>query len=238
MLRDKDPHPQKPTGRPPTLSFEHRIEVTLAYLRTNRTQHDLAYQYGVDQSRISGILIAYTSLIAASLKHLIPTVDDLDPEEPLVIDGTLVPNWSWKTNPEDYSGKWKTTGFNIQVACSLSGDLRWVSDPLPGCTHDSMAIRDSGLLDVDEMPSHIGDKGYQGVLPITPIKLQPGENTLAPGDEEFNKSVNQIRSCVERAIANLKIWRILFSDYRRPRDTHAETITAVLGLTFFAMGFA
>ena len=27
--------------------------------------------------------------------------------------------WSWKDHPELYSGKHKTTGLNVQVACTL-----------------------------------------------------------------------------------------------------------------------
>ena len=56
-------------------------------------------------------------------------VEDLDPTAQLIIDGTLLQCWSWKDHPELYSGKHKTTGLNVQVACTLSGTLAWVSDP-------------------------------------------------------------------------------------------------------------
>ncbi|RBY74319.1 transposase, partial [Geodermatophilus sp. TF02-6] len=36
------------------------------------------------------------------------------------------------------------------------------------------------------------------------------------------------------AIAHLKTWRILHTDYRRPLNTFKETISAVIGLYFFA----
>ena len=50
---------------------------------------------------------------------------------------------------------------------------------------------------------------------------------------EFNKQVNKIRSMIERVIANFKTWRIVHTDYRRPIDTFATTISAVIGLHFW-----
>ncbi|WP_219413063.1 aminotransferase class IV, partial [Pseudonocardia nigra] len=38
-----------------------------------------------------------------------------------VVDGTLLPCWSWAGHPEMYSGKHKTTGKNVQVASTLDG---------------------------------------------------------------------------------------------------------------------
>jgi len=238
MIRPLSPDPQKPRGRRQKLSLYQKVEVTLTYMKTNRTEDDLAYTFDVDQTTISRIICTYTPIISQVLEHLVPVVDDLDPDEPLIIDGTLSPNWSWKTHPEDYSGKHKTTGMNLQVAVSPLGDLRWVSDPAPGSVHDAEALRASGLLDVENLPNHIGDKGYQGVLPITPVKRNPGQQKLDPRDKAFNKSVNSIRQAVERAIAHLKTWRALHTDYRRPRHTHPETITAILGLHFYKLHFA
>ncbi|PPK64438.1 hypothetical protein CLV40_1191, partial [Actinokineospora auranticolor] len=43
-----------------------------------------------------------------------------------------------------------------------------------------------------------------------------------------------IRVVVERAIAQLKTWRVLHTDYRRPINTFANTISAVIGLYFYA----
>ncbi|HTE68459.1 MAG TPA: transposase, partial [Actinomycetes bacterium] len=40
----------------------------------------------------------------------------------------------------------------------------------------------------------------------------------------FNTAVNKIRYLIERTIANLKTWRILHTDYRRPLSTFTTTI--------------
>jgi hypothetical protein len=237
-IQPVDPMPQKPCGRKQLLSLRAKVAVTVSYLRTNRTEADLACQWQVDQSTISRVLCAYTPAVARALEHLVPTVEDLDPAEQLVVDGTLAPTWSWADHPEDYSGKHKTTGANLQVAVGLGGRLRWVSDPVPGSTHDAAALRTSGLLDLPDPPEHIGDKGYQGVLPITPVKRRPGQEHLRDDQKEYNRQIGAIRFWVEQAIANLKTWRVLHTDYRRPRHTHPDTITAVLGLHFYRTHYA
>ena len=148
------------------------VRLTLTYLRHNLPQELLAEVYCVSQATVSRVIAAYTPLIAQALQACVSTVEDLDPAAQLIIDGTLLQCWSWKDHSELYSGKHKATGLNVQVACTLSGALAWVSDPQDGCTHDAQALRRSGLLDVPTTdlpdgaspPRHIGDKGYtQGV---------------------------------------------------------------------------
>jgi transposase len=43
----------------------------------------------------------------------------------------------------------------------------------------------------------------------------------------FNKQINKTRYVIEQVIANLKAWRIMHTDYRRPPATFPETISAV-----------
>ena len=105
------------------------VRLTLTYLRHNLPQELLAELYGVSQATVSRVISTYTPLIAACLNGSVPTVEDLDPTAQLIIDGTLLQCWSWKDHSELYSGKHKTTGLNVQVACTLSGTLAWVSDP-------------------------------------------------------------------------------------------------------------
>ena len=166
-------------------------------------------------------------------------MEDLDPTAQLIIDGTMLQCWSWKGHPELYSGKHKTTGLNVQVACTLSGTLAWISDPQDGRVHDTQALRHCGLLDVPATdlpdgtppPRHIGDKGYIGLGMITP-KRKPANLPLHPDDKAYNTTVNQIRYKIERVIANIKTWRVLHTGYKRPLETFKTTITAVLGIIF------
>jgi hypothetical protein len=74
---------------------------------------------------------------------------------------------------------------------------------------------------------------YVGNGMITPIK-KPTHRDLLDWEKEFNKQVNKIRWIIEQVIANLKTWRILHTDYRRPIDTFSATISTVIALHFYA----
>jgi len=68
---------------------------------------------------------------------------------------------------------------------------------------------------------------------ITPIK-KPIYRDLLEWEKEFNTQINKIRYVIEQTIANFKTWRIMHTDYRRPIDTFATTISAVIALHFYA----
>ncbi|XGP79118.1 transposase [Actinokineospora auranticolor] len=207
--------------------------VTLAYLRRNRVQAELAETFEVSQSTISRAIAAVTPLLADILEHRIPTADDLDDRSSHMVDGTLLPCWSWSSRPELFSGKHRTTGFNVQVVCTLDGRLRWVSDPMPGARNDIVGLKASRILDGRDPSTWLGDKGYIGSGILTPIR-KPRNREQPDWEKEFNRHHNSIRVVVERAIACLKTWRILHTDYRRPIDTFADAISAVVGLYFYA----
>src|SRR5437879_3915836 len=88
------------------------------------------------------------------------------------------------------------------------------SEPLPGKTHDAKAFDDLGLTDTLRADNSIGDKGFIGTGPTTPFRKPPG-GELLDWQKEFNTAINKIRHVIERAIANFKTWRCMFTDYRR-----------------------
>lgn len=45
-----------------------------------------------------------------------PVVEDLDLGAQPIIDGTLLPRWSWKDRPDLCSGGHRTAGLNVQAA--------------------------------------------------------------------------------------------------------------------------
>lgn len=219
---------------PPILGLGNSVVITLTYLRRNRVQCELAETYGVSQPTISRAITAVTPLLARALARYIPTADELQPGQQYLVDGTLLPCWSWACGPGLYSGKHKTTGMNVQVACTLDGELVWISDPVEGARHDVFCLDESGALDGTKPRDWTGDKGYVGRDMITPIKKTPGEELL-DWQKTFNTAINKIRAVVERAIANLKNWRILHTDYRQPLGTFRTTISAAIGPHFYSM---
>jgi hypothetical protein len=219
---------------PPVLALGNSVVITLTYLRRNRVQWELAETYGVSQSTISRAITAVTPLLARALARYVPTAEELQPGRQYVVDGTLLPCWSWACNPDLYSGKHKTTGMNVQVVCTLDGELVWISDPVAGARHDVFCLDTSGALDGLDPGDWLGDKGYVGRSMITPIKKSM-DIELLDWQKTFNTAINKTRAVVERVIANLKNWRILHTDYRRPLDTFSVTISAVIGLQFYSL---
>jgi len=219
---------------PPILGLGNSVVVALTYLRRNRVQCELAETYAVSQSTISRAISTVTPLLARALARFVPVAEELVPGRQYIVDGTLLPCWSWATNPRLYSGKHKTTGMNVQVVCTLDGELVWISDPIEGAHHDVFCLDESGVLATLDPGDWTGDKGYVGRDMVTPIK-KTGEGELLDWQLTFNGAINGIRAVVERVIANVKNWRILHTDYRRPLDSFATTISAAVGLLFYSL---
>jgi DDE superfamily endonuclease len=219
---------------PSSLGLYRSVVIALTYMKTNRRQAELAEDHGTSQPTISRAISGITSSVARVLAEFVPTADELDLQRQYVVDGSLLPCWSWRSDPDLYSGKHKTTGMNVQFACTQEGELSWISDPLPGSRHDAHCIRESGALDGFPLHGWIGDKGYIGLGMITPFR-KPANGDLLDWQEEFNTQINKIRYVIERTIANFKTWRIMHTDYRRPLSTFAETISTVIALHFFRM---
>ena len=219
---------------PPILGLGNAVVVTLTYLRRNRVQWELAETYGVSQSTISRAITVITPLLARALARFVPVAEDLVAGRQYLVDGTLLPCWSWAAHRGLYSGKHRTTGMNVQVVCTLDGELAWVSDPIEGSRHDVFCLDESGVLTGLDPRDWTGDKGYVGRGMITPFK-KVNKQSLLGWQQTFNAAINKTRAVVERVIANIKNWRILHTDYRRPLDKFPTTISAVLALLFYSM---
>jgi DDE superfamily endonuclease len=78
----------------------------------------------------------------------------------------------------------------------------------------------------------IGEEGYVDNDMLTPIK-KPACRALMDWEKEFNTQINKVRYVIEQTIANVKTWRILHTDYRRPLKPFRETISSVILLHFY-----
>ena len=217
---------------PPCLGLFKSVVAALTYMRHNRTQSEIGESLGVSQPTISRAISAVTSLVPEATREFVPTADDLDPDAQYILDGTLLPCWSWDGHKELYSGKHKTTGMNLQVACTIYGKLAWISDPVNGCRHENDCREESGVLLTINPRNWIGDKGYIGNNMITPFR-KPAGGELLDWQKEYNSEVNKIRWMIEQVISHFKNWTIMHTDYRRPLKTFETTISAVVGLHFY-----
>jgi hypothetical protein len=229
----------KKVGRPRALTLAQALRATLMYFKNNLTQEVIAELLSVARSVISDTIAFLEGVIEDALEDCAPDLDqgaaDLGGEV-AVIDGSLHPCWSWKEEKGLWSGKHGATGHQHQYVCDLKGRLRYVSDPLPGRTHDAKAFKDLGPGKHFDGSNAFADKGYIGCGVTTPSRKPVGKE-MPEDQKDFNKTVNQHRYVVERAIANFKTWRCLHIDYRRPVQTYPAAFRAVRSLYFFKLNF-
>jgi transposase len=223
-------------GRSICLDPRTAVTVALVYLRRNLAQVAIAELFGISQPTVSRTIAALEGPIEAALTEHVPTLEDLPEQLVFFIDGTLTPCWSYQDRPELHSGKHHTTGHNHQVACDATGKLQWISDPLPGNTHDKAAWDHHHIAEHLDVTQVIADKGYQGTGAITPRK-KPAGGELAKSDHTRNSSINKLRWVIERTNANIKTWRILHTDYRRPFHTYTQAFRTIRALIFFTQTF-
>jgi lactam utilization protein B len=136
---------------------------------------------------------------------------------------------------ELWAGKHETTGLNFQVVIDAWRQLVTISQPIGGCAHDMRALQESGLQELLALADAVfADKGYKGSGYFTPRK-KPAGGELTDTQKQHNAQISASRVPVERAIATIKVWRILHTDYRRPLKTFQDTFHAVIELNWFTL---
>jgi hypothetical protein len=228
----------KKVGRPKSCGLYRAVEIACMYLRHNDTQEFLGDLRDISQSTVSRIVTTLVPIVKSVLEESVPTAQEaieIVNGRVCLVDGTITPCWSYEDHPELWSRKHGTTGFNAQLICLLDGYAVYISDPLPGCTHDAKAFTTTPVAKiVEKSGGGIGDKGYQGCGIVTPRKTPPG-GELSKKDKENNAVISALRAPVERLVAHFKAWRIFHTDYRRPYRTYRDAYDAARGLFFFSI---
>ncbi len=231
----------KREGRPRGLTLREALIVACGYLRQNIIEEVWAEIFGVAQSTVSRYITFLTPLIEIATGEDRPAAEDAAEAARDVIalvDGTLWPCWSWDGESKLWSGKYKTTGHGSLIVTNLQGRITFVSDPVTGNEHDMAKLKGSDAEKIlKEAGGVFGDKGFIGTDYITTPIRKPECRELLQWEHEWNNQVSSFRAPVERAIATLKTWRILFTDYRRPLNTFKSSFRAAIGLYFFKESF-
>jgi hypothetical protein len=232
----------KRSGRPRELTLPEAIIVACGYERNNITEEIWAEIFDVDQTTISRYITFLTPLIDRATGEFRPAAEEAAEatrDAIALVDGTLWPCWSWSGNRELWAGKYKATGHGSLIITNLEGRIIFVSEPVTGNRHDMAKLKDSECEMILKAAGGVfGDKGFIGTGYITTPVRKPENRELYLREHEYNNQVSSFRAPVERAIANLKTWRILFTDYRRPLGTFASSFQAAIGLYFFKESFA
>jgi hypothetical protein len=230
----------KPTGRPKTLGLYRAVEAACMYLRQNATQEFIGDLRDASQPTISRYVAELVPLVKVVLEEFVPSVADaieVVNGRVCLVDGTIAPCWSYQEHAELWSRKKNTSGFNAQLVSLLNGDPVYISDPLPGKTHDAGAFKESPVAEiVRNSGGGIADKGYIGTGMVTPMR-KPRYGEFSAGDKEYNRQVSSLRAPVEQVIGHFKSWRILHTDYRRPYHTYRTAYDAARALFFFSMAW-
>lgn len=225
-------------GRKKSVGLYKAVKISCLYIRHNSTQELLGDLHNISQPTISRIVTTIVPIIEEVLQEFVPSVADaieLVKGEACLVDGTITPCWSYRNHHELWSWKHGITGFNTQVISLLDGEPIYISDPLPGKTHDTAAYHQTPVAEIiRNSGGGIADKGYQGTEMATPRK-KPYGGEFSQNDNEENAQISILRAPIERVIAHLKSWRILHTDYRRPYNTYASTFNATRGLFFFSI---
>ena len=232
----------KGTGRPRELTLREALIVSCGYARNNITEEIWAEIFDVHQTTISRYISELTPLIDQSTEEFRPTAEEAAEATRgaiALVDGTLWPCWSWDGESKLWSGKYKTTGHGSLIVTNLQGRITFVSGPVTGNRHDMAKLKGSAVEKILEKAGGVfGDKGLIGTDYITTPIRKPQCRKLLQWEHEWNNQVSSFRAPVERAVATLKTWRILFTDYRRPLKTFESSFRAAIGLYFFKESFA
>jgi len=232
----------KGNGRPRELTLREALIVASGYARNNITEEIWAEIFDVDQSTISRYIAFLTPLIDKATAEFRPSAEEAAQATRgaiALVDGTLWPCWSWDGENKLWAGKYKTTGHGSLIVANLQGRITFVSEPVTGNQHDMAKLKGSDVEKILKKAGGVfGDKGFIGTDYITTPIRKPEFRKLLQWEHEWNKQVSSFRAPVERAVATLKAWRILFTDYRRPLKTFKSSFRAAIGLYFFKESFA
>ena len=232
----------KGEGRPRELTLQEALVVTCGYLRQNIIEDVWADIFGVAQSTISRYITFLTPFVEKATEEDRPPAEDAAEATRgsiALVDGTLWPCWSWDGERKLWSGKYKTTGHGSLIVTNLQGRITFVAEPVTGNQHDMAKLKGSAVEEILKKAGGVfGDKGFIGTDYITTPIRKPECRELLQWEHGWNNQVSSFRAPVERAVATLKTWRILFTDYRRPLMTFKSSFCAAIGLYFFKESFA
>lgn len=208
--------------------------LVLAHLRNGDTYTRLAAGFGVGVATVFRYVREAVDLLAARAPSLTAALWRLahNGHQLGILDGTVVriDRLGGDLNRLYYSGKHHHHGVNLQgLVDPRRGDLVWISDGLPGSTHDLTAARTHDIIAAAARAQVelLADKGYQGAGG-TVTGPHKGRK-LTREQEAHNRMVHSLRAPGERGFATLKTWRI-FTKVRCCPQRVAPLAKAVLTL--------
>jgi hypothetical protein len=205
--------------------FKQAIFV-LAWFRDRPDIRRLGCGFGISQATAYRYLAEAIEVLAAKAPTLRQALEKAKGQglAYLILDGTIVAadrcaekKTSRKGRQIDrwYSGKAHHPGGNVQALVAPRGVPLWVSDVLPGSTHDLTAARQHVLPQarpyLKDLPM-LADSGYEGAGAgvYVPVKKPAGGEELDPNTKSRNALLRSLRYQGERGFALMsQRWRTL-----------------------------
>lgn len=217
------------------LTCFHQAVMTLVWLVKDATYEQPAADFAVGVGTAHEYVNDTIDQLAVYAPTLAEAIAAARADRRLLLDGTLIPAWRCAalatTISADplYNGKHHDHGMLVQALTDTNGELLFLGDAWPGCTHDLTAAREDGIVDAarESDVETIADSGYQGAggTVRTPVKRPKGK-----GHNGFEKRANcahtRLRVPVERGFAVLNRFHIL--DRLRISPGRATTLLHVI----------
>ncbi|MEU7906394.1 transposase family protein [Actinoplanes sp. NPDC049118] len=187
--------------------------LALAHLRNGDTLTCLAAGFEIGVATAWRYIREAITLLAVAADDLQSAMTRIRMLAYAILDGTLISIDRVNDQKPYYSGKHRRHGMNVQVIADPAGRLVWASPALPGAAHDLTAARTHGIIvalsSADVMT--FADKAYQGARGSvrTPFKRHRYRPKLSARQKAVNKAHARVRARGERAVANLKVWKLL-----------------------------
>jgi len=241
-------------GHPYVLGLREMLLMTLVWLRLYLCVEALGFFFGVDKStasrntkRVLGVL---RRLGDATLgwpeppkrgegKNVAQALHDY-PDLLAIVDATeqSVQRPSDKLQQEaHYSGKKKRHTRKTQIITNEKGEIRDVSDSVPGSTHDLELFRQSEAgKKIPEEVTTGGDAAYQGLHNELPdhsvfVPHKASRNHPLTEDEKLaNRELSSIRIVVENTLAELKHFKVLAERFRHDLGIYDDCFRAVVAI--------
>ena len=238
------------SGRPPKLTIQDQILLTLVYLHHLPTFQLLGVQFGVGESTANYIFHRWVKilreLLPASLLEQVKKNDsdlawvrEILTEFELIVDSyeqQIERPTDYQEQKKYYSGKQKRHTRKNQLIVMPSG--KEIVDVVVGerGAKADIEIWRKQRLSLDASQKFQGDKAYAGETSIDSPHKKPRGRVLTPAQKRANKSKAKKRIVVEHLIRLLKIYRITAERFRLNHQKYESVILVVCGLIRWRLG--
>lgn len=237
-------------GKPPKLSLENQIILTLLYLRHYPTFQMLGLMFQISESSAHNIFNYWQGLLEEGLPSSLLEQVKKDPEfgdeildelatQELVVDSTeqvIERPSDYQEQKRTYSGKKKNFTLKTQLIIDPETlDIVDIRVGMPGRVHD-LEIWRAGQHEFAPEQLFMGDKAYVGESQIRTPSKKPKNGELTTEEKAKNKQLSSLRIVVEHLIRFVKIFKVIQERFRLSKSRYDSMFKTVCGLVRLRLG--